>query len=292
MSACVQAGRPRSFASRSAGTVTYLRLGEEPGERRDAEVRVHELLRARGVPVPEVLRFEPAPRELGRSAALTSAIPGRPIDRRTPLDAVRWIARQAGRDLATINTIPVRGYGWVDGVRGEDRHLVAEHATRAVWAEEYLVASQAVIAAGVVDHASTAVLGTMIRTWADLPDRGSSRLAHGDFDASHIYTDPETHAYTGIIDFGEIRGADRLYDLGHLWIHAGDTFGTTLFDAMLAGYQEHAALPDDWRDQVRLQAAAIATRALAIQLGRPANAYRRELIDRLHSLPGASLGHG
>ncbi|MDQ3539774.1 MAG: hypothetical protein M3440_03735 [Chloroflexota bacterium] len=74
------------------GTVTYLRLAEETGERRDAEVRVHELLHGCGVPVPEVLRYEPTPRELDRSAALTSAIAGRPIDGRMPNSAVRRIA--------------------------------------------------------------------------------------------------------------------------------------------------------------------------------------------------------
>lgn len=270
----------------AGGAVTYLRLGEEPGERRDAEVRVHELLRERGVPVPEVLRFEPTPPELDRSAVLTSTIAGRPIARSTPIAVVRRIACHVGHDLATISTIPVTGYGWVDSVGGEDRRLVAEHATRAIWAAEYLVATETVIASGIFDDDVSGTLREAMRMWADLPDRGSSRLAHGDFDTSHIYTDPETDAYTGIIDFGEIRGADSFYDLGHISAHAADAFGAEVFDAVLTGYRERVDLPADAERHIRVQATAIATRALSIQLGRPQNAYRRELINRLHALLG------
>lgn len=273
----------------AGGTVTYLRLAEEPGERRDAEVRVHELLLTRELPVPEVLRFEPAPPELDRSATLTSAIAGRPIDGQMPIAAVHRIARQAGRDLAVINSLPVKGYGWVDEVRGEDRHLVAEHRTRAAWASEYLAAMDTVIASRVLDPGLDGTLHEAMRAWSDLPDRGWSSLAHGDFDTTHMYADPETHTYTGIIDFGEIRGADPLYDLGHLWIHAADAFETEIFDHVLAGYRERGGLPDNWRNGIRLQAIAIATRALAIQLGRPERAYRGALIDRLHMLLGECI---
>lgn len=264
--------------------VMYLRLAEEPGERRDAEVRVHELLRERGVPLPRVLRFEPDPPELDRSGALTSVIRGRPIGRHTLIAALQGIAHAAGRDLATINAIPVQGYGWVDLVRGEDRHLVAEHPTRAAWAVEYLSATETVIASGCFCASRSAAVDEAMWIWAGLPDAGSSRLAHGDFDATHIYADPETHTYAGIIDFGEIRGADPLYDLGHVWMHGADTFGTAVFEHLLAGYRERGDLPDDWRDRVRLQSIAIVTRALAIQLGRPPNPYRHALIVRLRML--------
>ena len=268
----------------AGGTVSYLRLAEEPGERRDAEIRVHELLRTRDLLIPEVLRFEPAPPELDRSATLTSEIVGRPLDGQMPIAAVRQTSRRAGRDLAVINSLPVRGYGWVDVVLGEDRHLVAEHLTRAAWASEYRAATDTVIASRVLDSGLDGTLRDAMRTWADLPDQGWSRLAHGDFDTTHIYVDSETHTYTGIIDFGEIRGADPLYDLGHLWMQAASAFATDVFDHVLAGYGEQGGLPDNWRNGIRLQAIAIAIRALAIQLGRPEHAYRGTLVDRLRTL--------
>ena len=272
-----------TFADRDA----FLRLGEEPGERRDAEVRVHELMCEAGVPVPRILRWEPEPPELDRSAALTSRMPGRSIEE-LDLAAAELVAimRAAGRDLARINAVPVCGYGWVDFVRGADRQLVAEHSTRAEWIAEYLAATATVTASGLLDSAAHPRLTDAMRIWAAIPDRAWSSLAHGDADASHVYADSETHAYTGFIDFGEIRGTDPLYDLGHAWIHTGDAFSVEGFDALLAGYRERANLPDNWQGQLRLQATAIATRALAIQLGRPSSAYRRFLSERLHTLLG------
>jgi Ser/Thr protein kinase RdoA (MazF antagonist) len=145
---------------------------------------------------------------------------------------------------------------------------------------EYLAATETVLMAGALPDALHGPLDAAIRAWAALLDKGTSHLAHGDFDTSHIYVDPDTGAYEGIIDFGEIRGADRFYDLGHLLVHDGqDTF-----QAVAAGYNEIA--PVD-AEGVRLQAVAIATRALAIQLGRSPTAYRELLRNRLAALLGS-----
>lgn len=255
--------------------MNYLRLGEEPGERRDAEVRVHELVRELGIAVPGILRWERDPPELDRSAALTARMAGVPLNEfdGDATDALRW----AGHDLARINAIPVRGYGWVDFVVGDDRHLVAEHPTRSAWAVEYRAAVETVIAAGAIPIGRRRALAEMVRLWADVSDDGASRLAQGDFDGNHIYVDPVAGAYQGLIDFGEIRGADPLYDLGHMLLNAGQA----AFDGIVAGYRE-VALVD--LAAVRQQAIAIATRALAIQLGRTPNPYRAFLQRRLTDL--------
>ena len=50
---------------------------------------------------------------------------------------------------------------------------------------------------------------------------------------------------------------------------------------MVAGYRETVTIFDD---EIRLQAIAVATRALAISLRREPNAYRAILIERLGSL--------
>ena len=258
---------------------TYLRLGEEPGERRDAEVRAHELVRGLGIAVPEIVRWEREPPELDRSAALTSRMLGIPLDE---FDGDATVAlRQAGRDLARINAIPVVGYGWVDVVVGDDRHLAAEHTTRSAWTAKYLAAAEIVIAGGALPASLHDAMRAGIRVWADLPDLKMSRLAHGDFDMSHIYVHPTTGVYQGLIDFGEIRGAEPCYDLGHALIHVVDDRGRVAFDDIVAGYREVA--PVDLH-AVRLQAVAIATRALAIQLGRAPGAYRDVLTRWLEML--------
>ena len=258
----------------AGGAVTYLRLAEHPGERRGAEVRVHDLAHAAGVRLPRVVRYESAPPELDRSATLTSAMPGVPL---TAFDGDATAAlRRAGRDLARLNAIPVIGYGWVDDV-GAAGQLVAEHPARAGWVADYLAATETVLMAGTLPDALYGPLEDAIRAWAALPDRGASHLAHGDFDRSHIYVDPVTGAYEGLIDFGEIRGADRHYDLGHVLVHDG----LDAFEVIAAGY---AGIAPVAVAEVRIQAAAIATRALAIQLGRPPDAYRELLRDRLEAL--------
>jgi aminoglycoside phosphotransferase len=257
------------------GDISYLRLGEQPGERRDAEVRVHELVLGLGIDVPEILRWEREPPELDRSAALTSAMPGIPFSEFE--GNATAMLRQAGRDIARINAIPVLGYGWVEFVAGTDCHLVAEYPNRPAWTAEYLRAAETVIAERLFDGDRGSSLHQAVEVWVDLPDEKTSCLAHGDFDTTHIYVDPKTGAYRGLIDFGEIRGADRYYDLGHFFVHED----IAAADAICTGYAEVA--PVDMA-AVRLQAIAIATRALAIQLGRSPNAYRAFLTERLAEL--------
>jgi Ser/Thr protein kinase RdoA (MazF antagonist) len=61
-------------------------------------------------------------------------------------------------------------------------------------------------------------------------------LAHGDFDHTHVFADGG--AYAGIIDFGEIRGGPRLYDVAHWALQSPP-------EALLKGYAQVAPLPDD-----------------------------------------------
>jgi aminoglycoside phosphotransferase (APT) family kinase protein len=106
-------------------------------------------------------------------------------------------------------------------------------------------------------------------------------LAHGDFDATHIFQ--EDGRYSGIIDFGEIRGADRWYDLGHFRMHDGETLPAPALDWLLEGYREAASLPRDAYERVCFAALLIAVRALARRLRRDADAARTHLA--LRSIP-------
>ncbi len=77
----------------------YLRVLPEVGSTFAPEVRVHELLRARGVLVPEILCYEPYVEALGLSVTVTTTLPGQPIARQGlallrprswPLPGVIW----------------------------------------------------------------------------------------------------------------------------------------------------------------------------------------------------------
>ncbi len=263
-----------------AGETFYLRLAEEPGEDRQAEAAAHRLALAAGVSVPAILRFEAAPPELDRSAALTSSMPGIPLSAWSNPIPDRTIEAVAA-DLVRFNAIPVAGYGWIDGVMA-DSMLFAEHETRAAWVSEYRTAAESVIAAQIFAGPIASALSATVQEWCDLlPKQSHAFLAHGDFDPSHIYVDPVTGWYQGLIDLGEIRGADPLYDLGHLLAHA---FDSPALDVAHQIIRASAAIRPIDDHELHLQAIAIATRALGIQLTRPANAYRASLITRLATL--------
>lgn len=102
-----------------------------------------------------------------------------------------------------------------------------------------------------------------------MPDRSSGYLAHGDFNTTHIYVDSVHHKLAGCIDFGELRGADPYYDLGHLLLHDGESGRPSLFPDILSGYADVTPLPTGIMAQVRMQAVVIGARALALKLDRP-----------------------
>jgi aminoglycoside phosphotransferase len=83
--------------------------------------------------------------------------------------------------------------------------------------------------------------GWIVRAAPHWPLRGDDGdgsdwwLAHGDFDCTPIFQ--LGGRLTGFIDFGEIRGAERTFDLGHFLLHDGETSPLLLFDDLVAGYE-------------------------------------------------------
>jgi aminoglycoside phosphotransferase (APT) family kinase protein len=277
----------------ATGHVWYLRLAEAAGESRAAESRVHQLLRDARLPVPEVLAWEPRPPELDRSAMLTSRVPGRPL-RVLPRLAPATIAaavHAAGRDLARINQVPVRGFGWVQGVLTPDDALVAEHRTRAAWTAEYARAMADVAASGMIGHAVSDRVQQSVDRWLRRPDGATSGLAHGDFDATHIYLSEPAMRYSGIIDFGEIRGADPWYDLGHALFHDTEPDRRPIFAALLTGYHAVTPLAAGALADIQQQAIAIGVRRLAIAQRResPTTAWLANRLATLAMTPADAL---
>ena len=56
-----------------------------------------------------------------------------------------------------------------------------------------------------------------------------SYICHGDFDLTHIYVNEGK--FSGIIDFGDLRGASKLHDICHYKL-----FSETGFSSLLKGY--------------------------------------------------------
>jgi len=224
------------YRLRRAEETRYLRISEDPGGSMRAEAAVHEHLRAAGVSVPEVVAVDDAP-EIGRGVMLVREIAGEPLAGADGVDRAP-ILRAAGRDLARINACEVEGFGWIRRdepvwpPRGVDESYAAFVDGGSV--------SLDVVAARLPTNAVRDALGaTFARARSERPP---SRLAHGDFDATHIYQ--RDGVYTGVIDLGEMRGAEPHYDLAYFLVQDA---ARDMLDDVLAGYAEIGDAPGDLR---------------------------------------------
>ncbi|GAA4449997.1 hypothetical protein GCM10023170_035150 [Phytohabitans houttuyneae] len=88
-------------------------------------------------------------------------------------------------------------------------------------------------------------------------------LAHGDFDPTHIFC--AGGGYSGLIDFGEIRGAEPAFDLGHFLLYDE----ASLLPALLRGYGRVEPLPDGHGRSIIRSAVLLGLRQLCRCLGPP-----------------------
>lgn len=248
------------YRLRRGDEVFYLRVLPEEDASFAPEVFAHATLLARGVRAPAIVYWEHVNPVLDRSVMVTTEIPGRSLAYSDVKDA-HHILRAAGRDLALINMLPVEGFGWIRRDTADVSRLQAIHVTNRAFIMDHLDPDLALLEAhGISARTAHAVRAIVQRhdAWLDTP---AAYLAHGDFDVTHIYA--QNGHYTGIIDFGEIRGADALYDLGHFRMHDGETLPHELLPHLLAGYAEVAPLPDDHLPRISFLSLAIAIRTLA-----------------------------
>ena len=164
---------------------------------------------ARGVPVPEVL------------GVWRRATDGHPLDicvqrkidgvllrdAQLPQQALRQIVVQAGALLARIHTIPVTGFGYLNG-QGEGAFITSDSeitALLAMEAEFHALAKRV----DLEEEAMRRALRVVVED-ARAADVGAPCLTHNDFAANHIVVAKD--AIAGIIDFGEVAGSEPLSD--------------------------------------------------------------------------------
>lgn len=264
--------------------IFYLRILPEEGASFSPEVTVHTRLRQMQVKVPEVIHFEHYNRLLQRSVMITAEIKGQPLSQSTMLSQkeVEAISREAGRDLACISTMPVEGFGWMQRDSPDAKSLRAEWPTHRAFALEYWEADVAYLAEHVLQHSEVVSLERVLSYHDSWLDSEQGYLAHGDFDATQIYQ--ENGRYTGIIDFGEIRGASRWYDLGHFHMRDGEFLPFHLLPILIDGYKERELLPLDYEQRIRFTGLLINVRALARALQkRPPDRYTKHQLEVLRN---------
>src|ERR1700733_10075901 len=266
--------------------VFYLRLAEEPGQDLTTDAGILDRLRTLGVSVPAVVAAEAAPAELARSYMIVTEIPGRSLAEGGTDDEARRAARAAGRDTAIINSLTVAGFGWLQRTGAGSAPLTAELTSYDDFVRSHLPESWPGWLTGLFEPGHLDALEAMVEAErARVP--GAAHLAHGDLDVTHIFTHAGT--YRGIIDFGEMRGAERYFDLGHFLLHDGETRSVALFGSFLARYTEVAALPDDHREAIRVSAILLGLRQLSLWLSPARNRSRSSRLVQLRAAELANL---
>ncbi|MGH8525858.1 MAG: phosphotransferase [Gammaproteobacteria bacterium] len=239
--------------------VFYLRIAEEEYENLTVDAELNRRLRHRGVGVPDVVYVEPFDRVLRRSVLITNEVPGLPLSKAKSVAAAASVARAAGGDLAVLNQVPVEGFGWIR----RDQPvwpLVGVLATYGEFVTSYLPDKWPGELRLLFSTVHLGAIEAIITVERQRP-LAHGHLAHGDFDTTAIFQ--KDGQYTGLIDFGEIRGTEPFFDLGHFSLHDGETFPALLLQHLIEGYQEVVALPPDHLDRIRRSAILLGLRQLS-----------------------------
>lgn len=252
--------------------VVYVRVLPEANASFEPEALVHRLLLARGLRVPGILFVEPFNPLLERSVMGTTPIAGQAIGYEHPPANAAALVRIAGRELAVLNGVEVQGFGWIRRDAEAAHALLGEYATHRKWlGDEFGPAFMTLDQYQVLLPRDMQAVREALAEAASLFASDHAVLAHGDFDPTHIYYQGDH--YTGIIDFGEIRGTHPLYDLGHFAIGSSD-----LLPALLDGYSEVSPLPSDARRRIDLSALLIAARRIGRRVARGAGIFEPDLV--------------
>ncbi|MBA2677883.1 MAG: aminoglycoside phosphotransferase family protein [Ktedonobacteraceae bacterium] len=264
------------------GETFYLRVLPEEGASFAPEVTVHERLRQMHIKVPEVIYFEAYNELFQRSIMMTTEIRGEPISQSHSLSEgmIAGILHEAGRELATINSVTIEGFGWIRRDLLKTDELYAQWPTYRAFVLEFWESDLAYLSRNAISRLEATQLDRVLSQHDSWLDVEQASLAHGDFGATHIYQ--ENGCYTGIIDFGEIRGTDRWYDLSHFHLQAGEQLSPRLEAALIDGYKEIVSLGAEAERHISFTSLLTIVRALARSLQRrPPNWYTQYLLEML-----------
>ncbi|MBI3397076.1 aminoglycoside phosphotransferase family protein [Candidatus Woesebacteria bacterium] len=194
--------------------------------------------------------FEDEDVNLKRSVLILSEIEGKPISE-YPNSAARDNALlEAGRDLAKINEVKIDSYGYVNFTKGiytmgGDFKSLEEFAMAGTIEGLEELYNLGLISKETREKCRRILERSKQYLVADFP-----HLLHGDFGGRHIFFDG--NSYTGILDFGDIRGGSQYHDLAHL-----RAFYPDIFETVLKGYQGYTKLPKNVKQIIAFESMLI-----------------------------------
>jgi aminoglycoside phosphotransferase (APT) family kinase protein len=161
------------------------------------------------------------------------------------------IIQKAGKDLAKLNSIEVKGVGWIEGTKNNQLYSKGKDY------DDFIIRNirnmlNKFIEIKILSNEQADKITEYIQSNKEFIDiKDNSYLAHGDFCIEHIY-----HAngkYSGIIDFGDIRGTSKYHDLAHFY-----TYNRKYFKSLVEGYNSIYKLTTDCIDKVKIEAVIFA----------------------------------
>ena len=218
------------------------------------EATAHKIMTDLGVQVPQIIAYEDKEAISGQSMMLISEIPGVCMEESCPENPAE-ILREAGRQLALIHSIPVDGFGWID--RNSHDMLKGEKNSFLEYFDNYLADDLVCLNYYECPDEEKEQIRSYMEQAKSMLDVQSAVLVHGDFDISHIYH--ESGKFSGFIDFGEIRGNNRLYDLAQ-FSYVDSSPDRSAYYHLIDGYRETAQLTDDDLYAIELMALFIVLR--------------------------------
>jgi aminoglycoside phosphotransferase (APT) family kinase protein len=174
-----------------------------------------------------------------------TAVPGEPIGP-ARLPNAASVAYAAGRDLALLNQVPVEGFGFIRRTDAAPP-FVGEFAAYGQFVTSSIPLDWPSKLAQLFSPDALHVFERVLDAERERP-LARAQLAHGDFDVTQIVHDGGR--FSGLIDFGEVRGAEPTFDLGHFLLHDRETYPEALFEAVLAGYREVVPISGDGEIQM------------------------------------------
>lgn len=204
----------------------YLRILND-GESAKPQVFAHNLLIEQGLIVPKVTFTDDFSSLLNnRSYMIVTEILGKSICNKIH-KINEEILRAAGRAIGIVNTIPCTGFGDISRVdNGSFVGFVDSYAKFVLSKTEN---SKKTILDNNKGFKSLDAIIKQVYCYESYFNETKSFLNHGDFDCSHIYS--QGAHFTGLIDFGDLRGASQIHDICHynVFTHIG-------FKYVLEGY--------------------------------------------------------
>lgn len=174
-----------------------------------------------GAQVPSVLDWSDSCVKFPVPYVVLSEIPGKAVNKDTltkeQIDAITF---EAGKDIALVNSIPAIKFGHCNDRRTiENRRITGNDDS---WYNFIQYAESESLVLYEKKKLLSAQEAECIRKIFEQGRKefaiSKSYLVHGDFDLSHIFQDHGI--YTGIIDFGDKRCFDPVYDIAHFNMYA------------------------------------------------------------------------